>query len=415
MPPKEKDITPEVTDAVLTITDDGVDLKNGNSFSPEIVKLLNSFVIAIKGKTDAQMKEIKDQVAEKFVELDNKSREDKKKNGVGSADFKSIAKEIVANAFGELGGSGGTVEKAYQDLDEVLPEGWLDIIIQSPDNYGWHVASLFEEDTSGARNFYVPTVDITNIPLDSASPGFTVVVDKANGLAVEYDANIQIKDKDLQDSIAGISAQIINWANYITSGQIDHAMISGDITTTHMDGDVTTATDYRHRQPGLRKVALQNAATTVDLAGSIGYEDLISIRKPLALAGIDPKTLAYIMDAYGYLEALATMSEARTVEKFGNRAIIVNGVLEMIAGSPVVVSPAMPLTLATGYVSATPALNVKSNVLCVNRRAWRTALRMGMEMRMQQIGFETTFYFRIRKGIAPLFPTKYVSAVGVNL
>lgn len=411
---KKKEENAQIEPEVIPEIIEDLEMTNNKAFGDETKKLLNDFVNTIKGKTDAQIKEVKDYVAKEFIRIQDKQRETAK-NSIPSLDFKNIAKEVIAKSWESAKAQGGLIEKAVQDFSDVLPDGWLDLLVQSPDNYGFFVASLFQDETSTGRNFYIPTLDINNIPLDEASPGFVVELKKKNALTVNYDAEIEIKEDDLQDTISSISAQIAQIGNYITSGQFENSIISGDDTATHMDSNVTTGTDYRHRFKGLRKLALINADTQLDMAGSVNYEKLLGIRKRLLASGLNPAQLGYIFDIYSYLDSLAVMTDARTIEKFGNRAIIVNGVLEAIAGTPVIVSSAIPLTDADGFIKSTAGLNIKHNILCVNRDGFRTATRMALSLRVEQSGWNNKFYYRVRKGFAPLFPTKKMVAIGRNL
>jgi len=118
---------------------------------------------------------------------------------------------------------------------------------------------------------------------------------------------------------------------------IEDALVNGDTTGTHMDSDVTAASDNRKAWMGLRKLALA-ASSTIDFAGAAMTDPLTrDMRKLAGKYGINPKQCGWVVGpaAYQQMQALDAFS---TLEKFGPQATNISGALGMAYGIPVIVS-----------------------------------------------------------------------------
>ena len=118
---------------------------------------------------------------------------------------------------------------------------------------------------------------------------------------------------------------------------ISEVILDGDTTATHQDSDVTASTDRRKAWKGLRKLALAVAGLKVDLA-TFSISNIRSMRKAMGKYGIDKTKLCFVVGSSVYNQVLNT-TEFSTADKAGiQAATILNGVLSMIDGIPVIAS-----------------------------------------------------------------------------
>ncbi len=117
---------------------------------------------------------------------------------------------------------------------------------------------------------------------------------------------------------------------------IESALINGDTTGTHMDSDVTAASDHRKAWKGLRKLALE-ASSTVDFGGAVTEAKLLDMRKLAGKYGVNPKELAWVVGPNAYAQMLK-LDNVTTLEKFGPQATVLSGALAVYFGIPVIVS-----------------------------------------------------------------------------
>jgi len=123
----------------------------------------------------------------------------------------------------------------------------------------------------------------------------------------------------------------------LAAGQ-ESAAISGDTTGTHMDADVTAATDARKSWDGYRDNSLNGNSCTKDAGGdALVLADLRAIRKSMGKYGINPADLAWITSISGYNQMLA-LTETTTVDKYGAMATVIRGELAKVDGIPIIVS-----------------------------------------------------------------------------
>lgn len=118
---------------------------------------------------------------------------------------------------------------------------------------------------------------------------------------------------------------------------IESALINGDTTGTHMDSDVTAASDHRKAWKGLRKLALEASSTVDFTAGAITEAKLLDMRKLAGKYGVNPKELAWVVGPNAYAQMLK-LDNVTTLEKFGPQATVLSGALAVYFGIPVVVS-----------------------------------------------------------------------------
>jgi hypothetical protein len=173
-------------------------------------------------------------------------------------------------------------------------------------------------------------------------------------------------DDMLEDSILPWLPMMREDLSYFAARTLDRAILDGDTTGTHMDYDVTAATDFRKAWYGLRKMSLANwypqGSTTIDDA------DLHALRKTLGKYGKEPSRLVYFMALKQYYDliALGVITTANNLNQPA-AALSQTGVLGSYWGIPIAVSEFVRTDTHTdGLNNATPGNNVQSIFGCVN-------------------------------------------------
>lgn len=120
---------------------------------------------------------------------------------------------------------------------------------------------------------------------------------------------------------------------------LEDALINGDTTATHMDSDTQADAAHGNRLwKGFRKLALAVAALKKDLSsGNISATNFKIMRKALKQYGMNPKDLILIVGTQAYNEYVM-LDEVLTIDKVGQRAGILTGVIPNIAGVDIIPS-----------------------------------------------------------------------------
>lgn len=146
---------------------------------------------------------------------------------------------------------------------------------------------------------------------------------------------------------------------------LDSVWYNGDIITAatgnvNSDDAAPTAGSYYLHQDGLIKGALDTAIN----AGTLELADIRAARKAMGLKGLNPSDLLIIAPTSVYFGLLG-LGQVETVEKFGGRATVVNGVLTAIDGIEVLPTSLIGNAEADGKISVTPANNTLGRMLVV--------------------------------------------------
>lgn len=183
-----------------------------------------------------------------------------------------------------------------------------------------YLASEATSDT--ATKFTASTPGTANVEFDAAKLAVRVLVSKD----IEEDSVIAvvpyIRDKVVKALVDGE----------------EEAILSGDDSTTHQDSDIHAlgAADRRKAWKGLRKHALALGTAKVDIS-TFSTANLRAIRTAMGKYGVNPADLAWIMGVKGYNKTLS-LTEVLTVDKYGDKATLLNGELGKLDGIPIVVS-----------------------------------------------------------------------------
>lgn len=194
---------------------------------------------------------------------------------------------------------------------------------------------------------------------------------------------------------------VVNFMNYIENQMADafetsvhNIIINWDPETAAnsninvIDGTPTGNEDYLGiYSAGLRKVALRSGKF-VD-AGTLELADIRKARAEMGIKGIDPSKLRAVMDYETYMQLLG-LTQAETIEKFGQSATVVNWVLSAIDGIKIVVRKEVNKTNATGEISTNDANNTQGQIILVHIDSVHVAFKRAFSIKTA----EDTIYDR---------------------
>jgi hypothetical protein len=124
----------------------------------------------------------------------------------------------------------------------------------------------------------------------------------------------------------------------------DEFIVSGDLTATHQDSDVTAADDARKFvNNGLRKRALDNSAngSVIDfLNAGVTDANLKAMRTAMGRFGVRHNELMWIFSPVSYLQAIG-LDEVSSQDKIGNDNTMQRGYLDYYRGMPLIQSEAL--------------------------------------------------------------------------
>jgi HK97 family phage major capsid protein len=152
--------------------------------------------------------------------------------------------------------------------------------------------------------------------------------------AVKLACRVLVSTELEEDSVVAILPLLRDKIVQALAEAQENATINGDTDGTHMDSDVTAATDVRKAWDGYRRLALSAAevdCSTFDIAS------LRAIRTAMGKYGVNPSNLAWIAGITVFNKMLG-LDEVMTVDKYGPSATILSGELAKLDGIPIIVS-----------------------------------------------------------------------------
>jgi HK97 family phage major capsid protein len=202
---------------------------------------------------------------------------------------------------------------------------------------------------------------------------------------------------------------------------LETALINGDTTGTHMDSDVTAASDARKCFMGLRKLALANSSngSVVSFGAAVGETKLDEMISEGGKFSINPREVLWVVSAAVYHQMTA-LTNVITVDKFGPLATILSGVLAAYKGKGIVTSEYLREDLnATGvYDNVT---KTKGGILLVNKtRFWigrrrPIKVRVALDSRAEYDRYQLVSYQRADFKGATQSATEKSVIYGVNI
>ncbi len=222
----------------------------------------------------------------------------------------------------------------------------------------------------GDADVYRLTGAENTAPTESTKPGSRNVQFNAEDLAARrsYSDNLE------QDAVISAVDYLRGRLARGIARQLDLAILDGDTSGTHMDSDVTLATDPRKMWIGLRRKARTDAGANVDL-GTFNLDGLLSMPANMQEYADYPEDLVWLFASKTYWGKLITLKDAADNPAFlpayapGVQTPIVTGQIGWLAGIPVVYSGLVRTNLnATGVYDGTTT--TKTVAYLVNRQAW---------------------------------------------
>jgi HK97 family phage major capsid protein len=226
-----------------------------------------------------------------------------------------------------------------------------------------------------------------------------------------------------EDSIIAIIPFLRNKLGNAIANAIERATLDGDTTATHMDNDVTVASDARKAWNGIRKDCIASA-TTYDVASTAGggeatftAQDLLRLRGLIDPAfAEDPEQLAYVVSVNSMLKMMA-FTEMVTVDKLGPNATIVRGQVGRIWGAPVLTSKYARTNVAATGVNTGAGPNTLAVVYLTNKNGYIYGNRRGVTIKSAESVWSDQGLMVVtwRGDFQKLRPGSKVSALGINV
>lgn len=230
----------------------------------------------------------------------------------------------------------------------------------------------------GARRRMIGTSESNGYP--GLTPGVDASQVKKMGTAEltltaqEYVVTVYFSDTLLEDSIIDIAEYVTQEIVTAYENSLHQVILNGDTDTgattniNIIDGNTSALPDGNKtdflKANGARKFAIDNSGT-VDAGGALVLEDIRLARGKMGMKGLNPSELRLVPDIRTYFNLL-NMTQAETIEKFGDAATVKEGKLVALDGIKIVNREEMLRGLAAGTISATPANNVKGQIAIIH-------------------------------------------------
>jgi HK97 family phage major capsid protein len=281
---------------------------------------------------------------------------------------------------------------------EVAGEGdeWVPTLISQSYLEEFHlehkVASLFQQVPMGSSPFEVPVqtdskkAKLVGEGATNASQTFGTDVVTLN--AKKASDFYELPEELHEDSAPAILQLARKEVVDSVTRAIESAILNGDTTATHMDNDITAASDFDKAWKGLRKLALESeaasAGSVIDAGGNaVVKADLIAMRAAMGRYGVDPSRLAYIVSPAVYSQ-LMDLDIVQTLDKFGPNATVLSGSLGAINGISVLVSEHCREDLSASGVNTLAGPNTFSAAHLVNFDRFMMGMRRPIRIRVAQ-------------------------------
>lgn len=249
------------------------------------------------------------------------------------------------------------------------------------------VASMFQEIPMPTNPFKLPvakggtTARIVAEGVAATDSNFltdSITLDAENKLVELYNLPEEL-DEDSAVSFLTLGR------NYVIDAQIkalETALINGDTTGTHMDSDVTAASDARKSWKGLRKLALANSANgvVIDFGGALSATKLDEMLAAGGKFTINPREAMFIVSPQ-LSHQMSALPEVTSVDKFGSMATILSGFLSAYRGRGIYISEFLREDLnATGVYD--DVTTTKGGLLLVNKTRFMLGRRRPIRVRI---------------------------------
>ncbi|MCS7072218.1 MAG: phage major capsid protein, partial [Anaerolinea sp.] len=246
--------------------------------------------------------------------------------------------------------------------------------------------------------YYVPeTADEAQLTLGAANPipDSRIGTGRVQLLARKLALRVGFSAELVEDAIVPVLTLYRQQAVQAILDSIDHVLLNGDIETgatgnINKSHAAPAATDRYLVFDGLRKLPLvTNSANGISAGGAPTLALLRQARfTMLPRYAARPADLAWIVDSATYARLLG-LTEYVTVDKGGPTATAITGQIGLLDGSPVLVSPEMPLATSTGRVGASG--NVTGTAICVYRPGWTVGYRRRIAVSVDYLPYTDSY------------------------
>lgn len=380
------------------------------------------------------------------------------RNGVGGAEGPS---EELTRAFEAVSQSGYRTVAEMQRADRDAIERWYE---RSGDRAGYeqalramdtaesgygaelvgaqYVGELWEAPKRLGRVFpLIPTFEMTDptayLPVEAGLPELLLVSESTANNSSNYDTvktgsnRVQVDAKKFvihqmysgemeEDSIIAFVPFLRRQAAVALAHYLDSLVLNGDTTnagTGNINLDDADPADTKHYLAfdGIRHAALvDNTANAAGVGSGIGYTDITGLRALMLDTTylhdwghpVDPEDLVFVADPET-ADDVAELEQVLTVEKYGERATVLNGEVGRIGRNPFIPSIAVSKTEADGKVSTTPGNNTKGQIVAFNRRGYAAGWRRQVQTEMERLPGtdQTRIVYSLRLGFGRFSPT----------
>lgn len=273
--------------------------------------------------------------------------------------------------------------------------------------------------TSDDIAFYVPETTTDNLFTESSVyPKFTPATANVSFNAGKLAAVIVFSEEAEEDSIIPLLDFIKMKIGKAVANAQERATLDGDTTATHMDNDVTVATDARKIFKGMRYQIKTGMSNTLDVS-TFNLDNVRALRGLITAAFAEnPENLFWVTSVKVMLKMLK-FPEFMTIDKYGPNATIVTGEVGKVDGSPVLTSKYSRDDVAATGVNTAGGPNTKSLLYLQNNLGWwygdRREIRIdSARMIMSGQGFMVVSQRLDMKDIYPSATYKH-GALGINI
>lgn len=249
------------------------------------------------------------------------------------------------------------------------------------------VSNLFDQMPMESATVTVPgALGLLFGKLETDSATFTAQSNTNSSFTVASKNNVvhaQITEDLQQDSAPAIIAKLQKEVAKGVARSLDRTLINGDDTGSHMDSDVTAATDFRKAYKGLRKLALANSGNgsiydhSGDSPNSVLWKNLLLKMGKFASEKGD---LAFIQGPFtSNMLVTGAIPELFTAYAFGAQASNVSGQMPPIYGIQAVESEYVREDVNASGVYDGVTVD-KTTLILVKKSRFQNYLRQAMRM-----------------------------------
>lgn len=298
------------------------------------------------------------------------------------------------------------------------------------------IFSLINTFEMGAPTAYLPVeaaiAEMFYVTESTAAGASDYATSKTGSNKVQVDAKKfiihQIYSGEMEeDSILPYVPFLRKQAQKSLNHYTDSVVLNGDTTnagTGNINLDDADPADTKHYLAfdGIRHAALADNTNNASShsGAAVTYNALVRLRKLMIDATyqhdwgnpVDPNDLVYVVDPELGTE-ISLLDETLTVDKYGQDAMVIKGLITKIANNPLISSIAMSQTEADGKVSTTAGNNTLSQAALFNRRGYVAGWRRRVKMELERLPGtdQNRIVYSMRLGLGRFSPTGSASGI----